>query len=165
MPNQKKHSELLNILNKVRNRIKNSDVIKDMCEEHGVGVDYLDLVPMGFADLEVSARTDKGCIYFNYKLLDDGFENDDHYMVHELKHHFQQCHGDGPTEGSSDGNYLDNEFEQEGFQAQTEYIDETRGSDAADKYVNQVLDYHDVPQVERKDRKDKLLRIASNFIK
>ncbi len=161
----KKHSELLEIINKVRDRIKSSDVIQDMCKDHGVGVDYLDLVPMGFTDLEVSARTDKGCIYFNYKLLDDGFGNDDHYMVHELKHHFQQCHGDGPTEGSSDGDYLDNEFEQEGFQAQTEYLGETRGPEAADNYVDKVLDHHDVPEVERNDRKDMLLHIAANFIK
>ncbi len=157
----KKHTELLNIINEVRESIKDSSVIQDMCKEHSVGVDYIDLVPMAFAELDVSARTDKGCIYFNFKLLDDGdFQKDDHYMVHELTHHFQQCHGDGPTMGSDEGDYLDNEYEQEGFQAQTEYLSETRGPEAADKYVNQVLDHHSVPEDEKEDRKDQLFQMS-----
>ena len=158
------HSESMNIINEVRESIKNSDVIKEMCDEHGVGVDYIDLVPMAFAELDVSARTDKGCLYFNFKLLNDGdFQKADHYMVHELRHHFQQCHGDGPTHGSTDDDYLDNEFEQEGFQAQTEYIDETRGRDAADQYVEKVLDHHEVPEDEKKSRKDELLQVAAQI--
>ena len=158
----KSHKELLKIIDEVRERIKNSDVLKDMCEEHDVDVDYIDLIPMAFSDLDVSARTDKGCIYFNFKLLDDeDFQSDDHYMIHEIKHHFQQCFGDGPTQGAADGDYLDNEFEQEGFQAQTEYLSETRGDEAALEYVEKVFDHHDVPEKDRKKRKDDLLNLAS----
>jgi len=158
----KSHQELLKIIDEVRERIKGSDVLQDMCDENGVDVDYIDLIPMAFQDLDVSARTDKGCIYFNFKLLDDqDFQSDDHYMIHEIKHHFQQCFGDGPTQGAAEGEYLDNEFEQEGFQAQTEYLSETRGDEAAEKYVDKVFDYHNVPEVERKKRKKDLLNLAS----
>ncbi len=156
----KSHRELLPLLDMIKAEIKKSDTVKDMCKEHGVELDYIDLVPMAFADLDVSARTDKGCIYFNYKLIDDFLQDHLHYCVHELKHNFQQCYGDGPTEGSSDDDYLDNEFEQEGFQAQTEYIDEKSGPKAADNYIEKVMDHHEVPKEDRKDRKDQLLQIA-----
>jgi len=158
---KKSHKELLKIIDVVRGKVKESDVYKDMCKEHGVDVDYIYLIPMAFDDLEVSARTNKGCIYFNYALLEDGdFEKEDHYMIHEMTHHFQQCFGDGPTKGSTKENYLDNEFEQEGFQAQTEYLSETRDDETAKKYVKKVLDHHDIPESERKKRRDDLLNLA-----
>jgi len=157
----KSHKELLKIIDSVRDRVKESDVYKDMCKKHGVDLDYIYLIPMAFDDIQVSARTNKGCIYFNYALLEDGdFEKEDHYMIHEIVHHFQQCYGDGPTQGSNKNNYLDNEFEQEGFQAQTEYLSETRDDDAAERYVKKVLDHHDVPEDERKKRREDLLNIA-----
>lgn len=157
----KSHKELLKIIDEVRERIKSSDVLKDMCEEHDVDVDYIDLIPMAFSDLNVSARTDKGCIYFNFKLLDDeDFQSDDHYMIHEIKHHFQQCFGDGPTQGAADGDYLDNEFEQEGFQAQTEYLSETRGDEAALEYALKVMDHHDVPEKSRRQKLKDILQLV-----
>lgn len=160
------HKKTLPIIDSVKKKIKKSKAYKKICKDIGADEDIIYLVPMAFADLDVSARTDKGCIYFNWELLHNGdFEKSDHYMIHEFKHFAQQCHGDGPTEGSSDGDYLDNEFEQEGFQAQTEYIGETRGPEVADSYINKVMDHHSVPEVERSDRKDKLLHIAANFIK
>lgn len=156
---KKTHSELLEILQKVRDKIKTSEVIQDLCEEHKVDVDYIDLIPMGFADLDVSARTDKGCIYFNYDLLNDGFADDDHYMVHEITHHFQQCFSDGPTQSSDDESYLDNEYEQEGFQAQTKYLSETRDDEEAEEYLSKVMDHHNVKGKERDKRKKELLKL------
>jgi hypothetical protein len=161
MKPKKSHKELLVIIDSVKQKVKQSDVYKDMCEENGVEIDYIDLVPMAFEDIEVSARTNKGCIYFNYALIDDGdFESEDHYMIHELTHHFQQCFGDGPTQGSTKDSYLDNEFEQEGFQAQTEYLSETRDDETAEKYVTKVLDHHEVPESERDKRREDLLNLA-----
>lgn len=161
----KSHKELLPLLEKAKDEWKESDTIQDLCKEYGVDVDYIDLVPMAFSDdLDVSARTDKGIIYFNSKLEDDFLDKHLHYGAHELRHHFQQCHGDGPTEGSSDDDYLDNEFEQEGFQTQTEYLSEIEGPEAANEYVEQVLDHHEVPEQERKERKDELLNIAAKLL-
>lgn len=158
---RKPHKELLKTIDSVRQRVKDSEVYRDMCEEHGVSIDYIDIVPMAFDDIDVSARTNKGCIYFNFALLDDGdFEAEDHYMIHEMVHHFQQCFGDGPTKGSTEDSYLDNEYEQEGFQAQTEYLSETRDDEAAEEYVEKVLDHHDVPKKERDKRREDLLNLA-----
>ena len=159
----KSHKELLPLLEKAKEEIKKSQTVQDMCSDYDVDVSIIDLVPMAFADLDVSARTDRGCIYFNYSLVDDFLENHLHYCVHELTHWAQQCLGDGPTKGSADGEYLDNEFEQEGFQAQTEYISETVDDDAAEEYVTKVMDHHNVKGKEREKRKKDLLNLASYY--
>ncbi|KKN61325.1 hypothetical protein LCGC14_0523160 [marine sediment metagenome] len=154
------HKQTLPIIEAVKQKVKNSDVYKDLCREIGVDESIIFLVPMAFADLDVSARTEKGCIYFNYNLLDD-FNQNDHYMIHELEHWRQQCFGDGPTKGSNNSeDYLDNEYEQEGFQTQTEYLSETRDDQAAVNYVEQVLNHHDVDDDDKAKRRKDLLNMA-----
>lgn len=136
-----------------------------MCDEYDVDIDYIDIVPMAFDKIQVSARTNKGCIYFNYSLLEDGdFEKEDHYMIHEMVHHFQQCFSNGPTKGSNKEDYLDNKYEQEGFQAQTEYLSETRNDEVAEEYVDKVMDHHDVPENERDERRNDLLNLAVEIL-
>lgn len=157
------HKEALVIFQKINNKLKKSNTYKKLCEEYGVDLDFIDLVPMAFADLDVSARTEKGCIYFNYSLDEEEL---DHYAAHEYTHVLQQCFGDGPTEGSDGDDYLDNKFEQEGFRAQTEYLSETRDDQEAEEYIEKVLDHHDVDGKERDKKKKDLLELASriNFI-
>ena len=160
----KSHKELLPLLNKIKQKIKKSDTVKNMCEEYGEDVSIIDLVPMAFLELDVSAKTEKGCIYFNYDLVDRPNEID-HYACHELLHFFQQCFGDGPTKGSTDSeDYLDNEYEQEGFQAQTEYLSETRDDQAAVNYVEQVLNHHNVDDVDKAKRRKDLLNMAQQLV-
>jgi hypothetical protein len=158
-------AELRKMIDKVRSRIKNNEIVQNMFKEYDVNLDEIDLVPIAFADLDVSARTDHAIIYLNYRLLSDGsFENNDHYLIHELTHYLQQTTGTKPTKGADDGNYLDNEYEKEGFQNQTEYISETRGDDVAEKYVEKVLDHHEVnDKKERNKRKLELLNLASSI--
>jgi len=156
--------EQLQIINALKDKIKDSDVVKDMFKDYGIDVAELDLVPVCFSDLDVSARTAHGCIYLNNKLLDNLMEND-HYLVHELSHYLQQTSGDGPTQGADDGDYLSNPYEQEGFQNQTEYISDQHGDQAAEKYIDKVLDHHDVPNDEKEDKKDDLLALAETYYK
>jgi hypothetical protein len=154
------HKETLPIIQEVKDKLKKSKTYQKICDEHNLDYDFIDLVPMAFADLDVSARTDKGVIYFNFKLLDDGdFLKDDHYMAHEFQHMIDQCFGDGPTQGAAEGEYLDNKFEQEGFKTQTEYLSETRGDQEAINYTLKVMDHHDVPPKSRKQKLKELLRL------
>lgn len=153
------HAAHLKIIEAIKTRLKNDPVVKEAFAKHGLSVDEIDDVPIAFAELDVSARTDHGIIYLNRDLLETP-ERIDHYLVHELTHFAQQTTGDGPTKGSTDDTYLDNEAEKEGFQTQTEYISETRGDDAAESYVDKVLDHHDVPDKERKERREELLQLA-----
>jgi hypothetical protein len=150
--------KLLEMINKVRARVKNTEEVKNIFKEYKIDLDEIDYVPMCFKDLDVSARTEHGCIYFSYDLIEDGdFEDDDHYMVHELTHWAQQTSGTKPTSGSTDDSYLDNPNEEEGFQYQAQFIENTRGEEAAKDYVNKLLDHHDLKGKERKDKKEEIL--------
>src|SRR5260221_8164526 len=110
---------LLKIINEGKNKLKENDVFIDMCKEYDVSPDIIDIIPMRFAGIPVSARTEKGIITFNYKLLCNGdFDKELHYMIHECRHYMDQCYGEKPTMGAEDGNYLDNPFEQDAFKTQ-----------------------------------------------
>lgn len=156
------HYDDLKILNQVKDKIKNSQTYLDLCKEHDVDPGFLDLFPMRFGPLEVSARTDHGQIIFNESLRDK-LEELPHYMIHEVTHVLQQCFGDGPTKGSTDDTYLSNAFEQDGFQEQTKYLSETEGDEAAEKYIDKVLHHHNVPKKEREERREELLQLAREF--
>lgn len=155
------HTEALEIINAAKERIKKHDALREVFEKHGLDIDEVDNIPVCFSDVDVSARTEKGIIYLNWGLLEDGFPKNDHYLAHEMTHFAQQTTGDGPTKGSTDDTYLDNEFEQEGFQVQTKYISETKGDETAKQYIGNVLDYHDVNnKKERKEKFKQLLQLA-----
>lgn len=153
------YKTLNRLLEKMRTHLKKDGVVQEMFKEYGVDIEEIDLIPMCFGDLDVSAKTDHGVLIFNYKLLTDGdFFEDYSYGVHEITHWLQQTTGDKPTQSADDGDYLDNPFEQEGFQNQIEYIADTFGDDEAEDYVDDLLDYHDVEDNEDfEDKKETLM--------
>jgi len=161
------HEKLAPQLEKIKKRVFSHPVIKDMLKKYKIDESELDLVPMCFAEIPVSARTDHGVIYINIELANDGnIKEDDHYIVHEMTHYCQQTTGDSPTPSSDEGNYLDSPIEQEGFRNQTKYISDTKGKTEAEKYIEQVLDHHEKDNQDkkkRKERKDCLLAIARDF--
>ncbi len=144
--------------------LKSTETIQDLFKEYNLELEELDYYPIYFKDdLQVSARTEKGVIYINSALKDKP-EKIKGYLSHEVTHVLQQTTGDGPTFGSTDDSYLDNPYEQEGFQNQTKYISETSGDEAAEKYIEQVLDHHEVPSKERTKRKKELLEFANQRV-
>jgi hypothetical protein len=149
---------LLKLIERAKKYLKTNEVFQDMCKEYGVDTDIVYLIPIKFGDLDVSARTERGVITLNYKLLCDGdFFKDYHYLVHECEHYLQQCYGERSTKGADDGDYLSNSFEQEGFQRQLEYIDDEFGEDEAENYVNHLLDHHDKDGKDRNELKEVLM--------
>lgn len=157
------HQEHLDLINKILSKIKSTETIQDLFKKHDMDLELIQYIPICFSDtLDVSARTEKGIIYLNSELLDDP-ESIEHYLAHEITHVLQQTCGDGPTEGSTDDDYLDNKWEQDGFKTQTKYLSETEGNEAAMSYINDVLDYHEVNgKKERDKRKKQLLQLAEN---
>lgn len=150
---------LLGIVKKLKDKVKDHPVVVELFKKYKVSPELLDYIPIYFADMDVSAKTEHGIIILNIRLLEDGdYEKNDHYIVHESCHVLQQCFGDEPTQGADDGDYLLNPYEQEGFQNQTEYLAETRGEEDAEEYVDQVLDHHDVEGKEREQKKEILLK-------
>ncbi len=142
--------------------IKDSEPILKMFEEADAPLSVLPLITIIFCQLDVSARTDKGIIYLNEKLKSTP-EDIPHYLVHEITHFLQQCFSNKATKGSNDDNYLDNEYEVEGFQNQSDYIAQTEGEGAAEDYIDKVVEHHDVPKGKKQKKKDELLNQASNF--
>jgi hypothetical protein len=149
---------LMRIINKAKKNLKKDKIMKSVFKEHGQDIDMIDYIPTYFKTLDVSAKTDHGVVWLNYKLISDGFDKFDYsYLVHEYTHWLQQCFGKKPTKGADDGEYLDNKFEQEGFQNQVEYIADHFGEDEAEKYVDNLLDYHDVKDNGKKDKLEAVL--------
>lgn len=149
---------LLRILKKMKEKLKNEPVLQQAFKEHNIDIKELEFYPMYFKDLDVSAKCDHGIIYFNYKLLSDDFEKNYSYAIHELTHTLQQLGGTHPTQSSSEGDYLENKYEQEGFQNQIKYIAKEEGEDEAEDYVENLLDHHEVDSnTEREETKETLM--------
>jgi hypothetical protein len=149
---------LLKLISRAKNFLKKDKTWKKICKEYDQDVDIIDYIPTMFDNLDVSAKTYHGIVILNYKLLLDGdFFKDYSYLVHEYTHWFQQCLGDKPTQGSNQGSYLDNKFEQEGFQNQIDYIDNHFGKHEAERYVERLLDHHDIKKKQKKDELESIL--------
>lgn len=151
------------LINKALNTLKSDEVVIKMFQENDLDIDEIFYIPICFVDdLDVSARTEHGIIYLNSKLKEN-FEENIHYLPHEITHFIQQTTGTKPTMGSTDDDYLDNKYEQEGFQNQTKYIANNHGDEKAEEYIEKVLEHHDVPEDEKDERKKDLLATAQQL--
>jgi uncharacterized protein YxeA len=91
-------------------------------------------------------------------LTDGDFFKDFSYGVHEMTHWLQQTTGTKATKSSDDGSYLDNPYEQEGFQNQVEFIADQFGDQEAEQYVDDLLEHHEVEdKKEVKEKKETLM--------
>ena len=153
------YASLNRMIKKLREFLKKDEVVQKMFKEYDVDIEEIDYIPMKFGTLDVSAKTDHGIIIYSYKLLTDGdFFKDFSYGVHEMTHWLQQTTGTKATKSSDDGDYLDNPYEQEGFQNQIEYIAKQNGEDEAEEYVDNLLEHHDVnDKKEIKEKKEVLM--------
>lgn len=147
---------LLKIIQRGKDFLKKNKVMQEICDKYDFDIEDLDLIPVKFDDIDVSAKTDKGVVTLNYRLLEDGdFFKDFGYLVHEFGHHIQQSNK--PTQSADDGDYLLNPAEQEAFQYQVKFIDDQFGKDEAEDYVDQVLDHHDVDNKKERNHKENIL--------
>lgn len=147
---------LLKIIQRGKDFLKKNKVMQEICDKYDFDIEDLDLIPVKFDDIDVSAKTDKGVVTLNFRLLEDGdFFKDFGYLVHEFGHHIQQSYE--PTKSADDGDYLLNPAEQEAFQYQIKYMDDQFGKEEAENYVEQVLDHHDVNNKKERNHKENIL--------
>lgn len=152
------YATLNRMINKMREFLKKDETVQKMFKEYEVDIEEIDYIPIRFGKLDVSAKTDHGIIILNYKLLTDGdFFKDYSYGVHEINHFLQQTTGKKATKSSDDGNYLKNPYEQESFTNQVGYIADNFGEDEAEKYVDNLLDYHEVDNNKEKKQLEEVL--------
>lgn len=152
------YKSLNRMIKKMREYLKQNEIVQQMFKDYDVDISELDYIPMMFGSLDVSAKTDHGVIIYNYKLLTDGdFFKDFSYGVHEMTHWLQQTTGNKATKSSDEGSYLDNPYEQEGFQNQVQYIADQFGPGEAEKYVDDLLDHHEVESKKEVEEKKETL--------
>jgi hypothetical protein len=149
--------ELVETLVKIKQHLKKDDVAKEICKEHGFDIDIIDGIPMEFVDdLEASAKTIDARIQLSTSLLKEDFEIIMRYAIHELVHSLQHMRSEG-INLNEDVDYLDREDELDAFKFQIKYDAKERGIDEAESYVEDLVEYHEVPNEIVEDKKKELL--------
>lgn len=147
---------IIELLAEIKRTMRNDDVVKEICKEHGFDIDILDGIPIEFIeDLEASAKTTNSCIKLNSNLLDEEFEVIMRYAVHELVHALQHMLPDNYN--CDDEEYLERPDELSAFQYQIKYEDKERGKDKAEEYVDDLIEYHEIPPEKQENKKEELL--------
>lgn len=151
--------EEMEILNKIRKSLINNDIAKSICDDNGYDYWILKSVSIRFDDIKTTAKTVNGNIILSKKLLHKPHETIMKYVIHELVHVFQHIEEYGKkTKSDKHFNYLNRKDEIEAFQYQLEFDKNRKGRKKVEKYVEDLLDYHEVPKDEVKEKKEELLK-------
>lgn len=139
--------------------LKTDKTMMEVFKKYDVSIDELQYIPIYFGELDVSAKTSHGMIVLNFKLIENGsFFEDYSYIVHEVTHWLQQTTADKPTKSSAGEDYLDNKYEQESFQRQIQFIADQLSEQKAHKYVDNLLDYHEIENKKERKEKEKIFK-------
>jgi hypothetical protein len=82
------------------------------------------------------------------------------YAIHELVHALQHMRNKTKKDPYKDKEYLDRGDELEAFQYQIKFDKKERGSEEAYEYVDELLEYHEIPEDEANEKKKELLEKA-----
>jgi hypothetical protein len=151
------------LLSKIRRLLKKDDICLQICSEFGHEPDILDGIPIEFdSKLDVSAKTINAKIYLNDSLLDEAFKVIMRYVVHELVHAFQHMNKISMKDEHKEKDYLDRPDELEAFQVQIKYDAKHRGKDKAEEYVDDLIEYHEIPKKQKEEKKEELMEKVEN---
>jgi hypothetical protein len=130
--------------------LKQQEPYLEKCKEYDKDPNFVDTVQVCFQPLDVSAKTINGVVILNENLIEsNNWEDIMRYVVHEMTHVMQQ--EAGKVQGKVDKDkYLDDENEQEAFQAQLEYMSDHEPPKKIQLYLEQLLDHHDIKGPKRK---------------
>ncbi len=147
------------ILAKIRVHLKNDEMAKKLIKEYKIKDWIFDAVPLDFKKINVTAKTVNGTIFLNPKIIAMSFPIVMRYVIHEfvhvLQHISEERNGEKETDKKQD--YLDREDEIEAFQHQIKYDAKHRGIDEAEKYTDELLEYHEISGKEKKKKKEELM--------
>lgn len=150
----------ISYLTRIREALVSDQIAKIICDDMGFEHKILAGVPIRFEELDVSAKTVNSNISLNPKLMSKSFDIVMRYVIHELVHCFQHVKKYNKNKNNSirdNEDYLDNDDEIEAFQWQIKYDEESRGEEEAEEYVDNLLEYHNVPKKDRDDKKELFL--------
>ncbi|HEA46218.1 MAG TPA: hypothetical protein ENH99_00355 [Candidatus Pacearchaeota archaeon] len=147
------------IIEEMREIAKNDSGVIEKFKEYDISLDDIDTVYIDFVSLPVSAKTKDKKIYLNEKFLEkkEPIEFSIPYVIHELMHYLQQKTGKVDRQEQEGEDYLDKDTEEEAFSAQVDFKQREESPAEALRYVEQLLDHHDIDGKERKEKKEELL--------
>ena len=146
-------------LKNIRIFLMNDDIANEICNEFGYDKDIILGVPLSFSDdIDVAAKTLNGEMMINENLIDEKQEILFRYIIHELVHVFQHMQNKSERDPYPNKDYLDRPDEIEAFQFQIEFDEETRGENDAVEYVEELVDYHEVPESKQDAKEDELMK-------
>lgn len=145
------------IISEIRSHLLNDEMISEILDEYNLDRDFILGVPISFEDLDVSAKTVNAEIKLSNKLLKKSFDIILRYAVHEFVHAAQHATGKKELKTDKAEDYLDKETEIEAFQYQIKFDADNRGEEEAEEYVDELLEYHDIGDGERKEKKKELM--------
>jgi hypothetical protein len=145
----KRKAAFRRLIQRLKKDLKSQEPYLEKCKEYSKDPNFVDEVKICFQPLDVSAKTVNGIIILNEKLIESGdWEDIMRYVVHEMVHVMQQ--EAGKVKGKVDKDeYLDDENEQEAFQAQIEYMDDHESPEKIQQYLEDLLDHHDIQGPKR----------------
>jgi hypothetical protein len=118
-------------------------------------------IPISFSnELDVSAKTTDGEMTLSTELIEEGYEIMLRYVVHELVHVFQHMENKEKRDLYPNHDYLDRPDELQAFQYQIEFDESARGEKSVIEYIEELLDYHDIPG---EDKVDKAVELMDNI--
>jgi len=144
-------------ISRLRSSLKNNEIARSICKENEFEYSALDGIPISFSsEIDVKAKTKNGEIFINQDLSDEPIHRLMSYLIHEITHVFQHIERIGKKDPYKGKEYLDRPDEIEAFQNQIKQDADTRADSEVRGYVEDLVEYHDVPKSE-KDNKIKEL--------
>ena len=153
-----KINDELEILSRVRQDLKKDSVISKLFKSKDKKISLIDGIPIDFSDeIDVSAKTINSRVILNKKLLHEPYDILYRYAVHEVVHSLQHIDIDGTSDNYEGFEYLDRPDELEAFQYQIESDKNRRSEEEVVEYVEDLVDYHEIPDEHKENKKEQLL--------
>jgi len=145
-------------LSNIRKFLLTNKVALEVCAEFGFEKDILLGIPISFSDeLDVSAKTIDGEMSVSTELISEGYDIMLRYIIHELVHVFQHMDNKSKKDLYPEHEYLDRPDEMQAFQYQIEFDESARGEKNVVEYIEELLDYHEIPRGEKKEKAVELM--------
>jgi hypothetical protein len=159
MPIHNSKTKQEDLVEQVINLLKEHEIVQGLFKKFDIDPEYIHKVKITFGDIGVSAKANKDGIVINKKFLEDGNLVDDlHYIVHEMVHVLQYLTGFvDKAKKYNFKHYLDNPLELQAFKEQIRFIREYKNKEESEKYLKELLDFHEITGKERA-AKERILR-------
>ena len=108
--------------------------------------------------MTVKAKTKNAEIILNDSLIDEDNDKILAYLIHELTHVFQHIKRYGKKDPYKKYEYLDRPDEISAFQNQIKQKSKSEPKSKVKKYVEDLVDYHDIPKNEVSKKEDQLMK-------